>query len=138
MTMLAGRHHTIRGARALEAADVPEAVVVRFLERARAVGECLEYDGARNADGYGVVRLRSGRRRGSGRLVLAHRLAFALANGAVPGGTEEVLVDHTCSNRACVRPSHLRLVAIEWNTPAIYGLVDGEDAPPADDEGIPL
>lgn len=38
---------------------------------------------------------------------LAHRVAWTLAHGEIPA---EMTVDHTCRNRRCCNPSHLRLL----------------------------
>jgi hypothetical protein len=38
--------------------------------------------------------------------ILAHRLAYIIANGAIPAGA---VVRHKCDNVACVRPDHLEI-----------------------------
>ena len=60
---------------------------------------CWTWNGDRNARGYGRVR------DASRRLLLAHRVAWAAANGRpVPDG---MVVRHTCDNPPCVNPEHL-------------------------------
>lgn len=39
---------------------------------------------------------------------LAHRVAYEIANGAIPDG---LVLDHLCRNRRCVNPSHLEPVS---------------------------
>ncbi len=52
-----------------------------------------------NTNGYGFVTV-------GGRRVAAHRLAWALHNGADPTGK---VVMHTCDNPPCINPEHLVL-----------------------------
>lgn len=61
---------------------------------------CHEFNGCRNEHGYGAMR------GGDGRTVLAHRLAWELANGPVP---EDMCVCHRCDNPPCCNLDHLFL-----------------------------
>lgn len=71
----------------------------RFWERLDRSGECWTWSGAATPYGYGKTTWR-------GVHVYAHRLAFELANGAVPEG---MFVCHRCDNPTCCRPDHLFL-----------------------------
>ena len=63
---------------------------------------CVEWQGARNANGYGVIGWSEGGKR---RTWLTHRLAWKLAYGD-PG---ESVVMHSCDNPACCNVDHLSL-----------------------------
>ena len=77
-----------------------------LLAHVTVIGECWEWTGARQPNGYGKV----GR---NGVTVLAHRLAYAVTFGAIPAS---LTIDHLCRNRACIRPDHLEAVTGAENT----------------------
>lgn len=65
----------------------------------RVSGDCIEWTGYRNADGYGKVTIKNA-------LWSAHVASFTDANGPIPKG---MIVRHDCDNPACVNVNHLRL-----------------------------
>jgi len=72
----------------------------RFWERVRKTRSCWIWSGAKSVLGYGYI-YKEGE---YGPRLLAHRLSWELANGAIPIGME---VCHKCDNPKCVRPSYL-------------------------------
>ncbi len=72
-------------------------VADRLPERLRASGDCLEFVGAKNAFGYGIIRV-------AGKNKMAHRVAWEIANGQIPEG---MLVCHRCDNPPCCNAAHL-------------------------------
>ena len=76
--------------------------VERFVGKTKLDPEtgCVEWTGALTTGGYGHVRI------SSGATSETHRAAYVLAHGPIPAG---LWVLHSCHNRLCVHPAHLRL-----------------------------
>lgn len=67
--------------------------------------KCWNWKGAKKPKGYGNVRI-------NGKYLIAHRVAFSLANGNIPSG---LMVCHICDNPSCCNPSHLMLGTAKSN-----------------------
>ena len=76
---------------------------------------CVVWTGTLNSDGYGELRV-------NGRTVKAHRYAWERERGPIPDGTE---VDHTCWERSCTNPEHLRLATRSQNSAYLGGARKG-------------
>lgn len=69
--------------------------------------ECWEWTGSRSKSGYGSIRFRT-------RYVSTHILAWTLTNGREPLPGMYIL--HSCDNRPCCNPTHLREGSPRENT----------------------
>ncbi len=70
-----------------------------FWEKVNRDGKCWLWNSHRDPDGYGLYRPEGGKTR------RAHRVAYELANGAIPDGA---LILHSCDTPSCVNPEHLK------------------------------
>lgn len=70
---------------------------------------CLEWQGAKSAAGYGVMRY-AGRQRGVHRIMLAAKLKDpSILEPCPTEGVTARYALHSCDNRVCCNPAHLRL-----------------------------
>lgn len=78
-------------------------VAERFWAKVDKTDDCWRWTGAKQVNGYGILRVA-----GYGSTPdRAHRVAYTLAHGSIPAGLE---IDHLCRNKECVRAEHLEAV----------------------------
>jgi len=80
-------------------------VIERFWKYVSISEGCWDWIGAKNC-GYGAFSIERKR-------IVAHRFSYALHGGAL---NRKLSIDHTCRNKACVKPAHLDLVTVRENT----------------------
>ena len=78
----------------------------RFWAKVDTTGECWLWTAGGNANGYGRFCI-------NGKMEYAHRVSYTLTHGPI---NDSLDVDHTCYNKACVNPSHLRAATRKQNT----------------------
>lgn len=95
----------------------PTAIVneERFWAKVDKSGDCWQWMAA-ILNGYGRFGVKQD---GKQRIALAHRVSYELLGHAIPAG---MFLDHVCHNKACVRPSHLRLATNKQNLENLDGL----------------
>lgn len=95
---------------------IPDRVAERAATRYVEVNGCWISTYSVASHGYAQIGWRSN---GEGHVVTAHRAAWVFANGRQiqDGGT----VDHTCKNKLCVNPSHLREITNFENARRTFG-----------------
>lgn len=71
----------------------------RFWSKVVKTDCCWIWTGGRFQNGYGKITI-------DGKQQRAHRVAFEMEFGPLP---EDALLEHTCGNRLCVNPAHLRI-----------------------------
>ena len=77
----------------------------RFWPKVDKTGDCWLWTGSITPNGYGQFSV-------NGRPAYAHRWAYAHHFGPIPKG---MVIDHTCHNRGCVNPAHLRAATHKQN-----------------------
>lgn len=84
---------------------ITQADADRFWSKVERTDSCWLWTASVGGHGYGQIKI-------AGRIRTAHRVAYKLAKGAIPDG---YLIDHTCMNKRCVNPEHLRLATAKQN-----------------------
>lgn len=73
---------------------------------------CWNWTGGKDRKGYGRFHVRA-------QEIMAHRASYLLEVGPIPDG---MLLDHSCRNKSCVRPTHLRPATSKQNGENLDGV----------------
>lgn len=85
--------------------------VVRFWSKVEKTGTCWNWTDSPSAQGYGRLGM-------DGEKVLAHRFSWTMYTGENIDG---MILDHSCGNRLCVNPAHLRVCSVKENNENLTG-----------------
>ena len=83
----------------------------RFWSKVKKADGCWEWQASLYSNGYGYFRIKAHQ------AGIAHRIAYLLVKGEIPQGK---LVLHSCDNRKCVNPEHLRVGTAHDNNLEAY------------------
>ena len=103
---------------------IKEKTIHRFWAKVDTSGECWNWIGAINTNGYGRFRL-------FGIPTSAHRASFIINYGSIPELDEwhGMCVLHKCDNKCCVNPEHLFLGTQQDNIIDMYSKGRGHSNP---------
>lgn len=93
-------------------------VILRFLGMIEQRGECWVWTGYKDRKGYGQMKI-------DGRAYWAHRVAFAIFKGRIPG---VMTIHHTCHNTSCVNPDHVVTATVQENSRERWSRADEQAA----------
>jgi hypothetical protein len=97
------------------------------------VDDCQVWTGSRIPQGYGRLYIAIPGAKRKSKVLLAHRLAYELANGE--GSANGFTIDHLCGVRLCCNPTHLEAVSHAVNVARAFQVIEAcPKGHPYDDE----
>lgn len=88
----------------------------RFWAKVDKTPTCWNWTASKVGGGY--AQFHTNNNSGGYKQRYAHRVSWEAVHGPVPGG---MFLDHTCHNRTCVNPDHMRLVTNKQNQENLLG-----------------